>query len=125
VRILLTKWFKGFAKSERITDSALKALVAGIEDGIRGASLGSGLFKYRLAKPGKGKSGGHRVIVCMKRGERLFFVYGFSKSGQENLSDYELKTYKKFAEYLLSLDDASLDYAVAEGRLTELEEGGT
>lgn len=77
-------------------------------------------MRILLAKPGKGKSGGHRVIVCMKHGEKLFFVYGFSKSVQENLSNEELKTYKKFAEYLLSLNDASLEYAVVEGRLTEL-----
>lgn len=82
--------------------------------------MGGGLYKYRLAKPGKGKSGGYRLIVCLKRGERLFFVYGFSKSVQENISGYEVEKYKDFADYLFSLNDADLDNAVKDGRLVEL-----
>lgn len=120
MRILLTKWFKAFAGAESITNESLKALTSGIEDGINGASLGSGLYKYRLSKPGKGKSGGYRVIVCMKRGERLFFVYAFSKSVRENLSRQELEVYRNFADHLLSLSDASLERAIREGVLTEL-----
>jgi hypothetical protein len=30
-----------------------------------------------LAKPGKGKSGGYRVIVGLKRGERIFYLWFF------------------------------------------------
>lgn len=120
MRVLVTKWFRGFARSEGIADASLKNLVTGIEGGVRGVSLGGGLYKYRLAKPGKGKSGGYRVIVCLKRGERLFFVYGFSKSVQENISGYEVEKYKDFADYLFSLNDADLDNAVKDGRLVEL-----
>lgn len=120
MRILLTKWFRQFARSEGIADASLKSLASAIEGGVRGVSLGGGLYKYRLARSGKGKSGGYRVLVCLKRGERLFFVYGFPKSVQENIADHEVREYKKFADYLLALDDASLAYAVANGRLVEL-----
>lgn len=120
MRMLLTKWFRGFAKSEHIPDSDLKTLAAGVEKGVRGVSLGSGVYKYRLPKSGKGKSGGYRVILCMKRAEKLFFVYAFPKSVQENLSDNELKVYRKFSGQLLSLDDAGLEHAIEEGKLIEL-----
>lgn len=120
MRIILTKWFRGFARREDITDASLKALASEIENGIHGASLGGGVYKYRLPRQGKGKSGGYRVIVCMQRGDKLFLVYGFAKSVRDNLSNQDVRTYKNFAEYLFSLDDARLAYAMAEGRLAEI-----
>lgn len=120
MRILLTKWFQGFAKNEHITNASLKTLVSGIEDGIRGVSLGGGLYKYRLAKPGKGKSGGYRVIVGLKRGERIFFIYGFSKSVRENITSPEQKDLGEFAGVLLGLDDDAINKAVDIGKFLEI-----
>lgn len=120
MRILLTKWFRQFAKSEGIANSSLKTLVSEIESGVRGASLGGGLYKYRLAKPGKGKSGGYRVIVCLKRDERLFFIYGFSKADRENITQAEQKDLGEFANTLLGLSEAAIEKAVALGTLKEI-----
>lgn len=120
MRILLTRWFRGFAKSEHITNVSLKALVSGIEDGIRGVSLGGGLYKYRLAKPGKGKSGGYRVIVGLKRGERIIFIYGFPKSVRENITSFEQKDLGEFAKVLLGLDEAAINEAVNAGKFLEI-----
>lgn len=120
MRALLTKWFRQFAKGDGITDNSLKALAKDIEDGVQGVSLGGGLYKYRLAKPGKGKSGGYRVIVCLKRGEKLFFIYGFSKSVRENITRNEQKDLGEFAATLLGLSDKALDKAIDAGELKEI-----
>jgi hypothetical protein len=120
MRILLTKWFRQFAGNEGIANDSLKALASGIEGGEQGASLGGGLYKYRLAKPGKGKSGGYRVIVGMKQGERLFFLYGFSKSVRENITSTEQRDLKEFAKALLDLDDKAIDKMIAAGGFMEI-----
>lgn len=120
MRIVLTKWFRQFAESEGIADDSLKTLVAGIESGRQDVSLGGGLYKCRLPKPGKGKSGGYRVIVCMKQQERLFFLYGFSKSVRENITSGEQADLKDFAKTLLALDNKAMDKLIAAGKFIEI-----
>ncbi len=119
MRIVLTKWFRQFAENEGIANDALKTVAAGLESG-QGVSLGGSLYKCRLAQPGKGKSGGYRVIVCMKREERLFFLYGFSKSDRENITSGEQKDLKDFARTLLDLDGEALDKLIAAEKFTEI-----
>jgi hypothetical protein len=81
-------WFARFAAKEGITDGELKAIVNDVlETGQPAANLGGGVYKVRLARPGKGKSGGYRVIVFFKSGERTFYVYGFAKSVRANISE--------------------------------------
>ncbi len=58
-----------------------------------GMSLGNNCFKIRLAitSKGKGKSGGGRVITCVKIiKETVFLLSVYDKSEQEDLSDKEL-----------------------------------
>jgi hypothetical protein len=54
------------------------------------ADLGGGLIKQRIARPGQGKSGGHRTIIAYKEGKRAVLLYGFPKKDKENLEDDEL-----------------------------------
>jgi hypothetical protein len=81
VRIFKVSWFTRFAVKEGISDSELKDIVDNVlEKDQAEADLGGGVYKVRVARPGKGKSGGYRVIVLFKSGRLTFFVYGFAKS---------------------------------------------
>jgi hypothetical protein len=43
-------------------DEELKSMVNQLEVGQADTDLGSGVYKVRIARPGAGKSGGHRLI---------------------------------------------------------------
>lgn len=61
---------------------------------IQGTPLGKDAYKIRLAisSKGKGKSGGARVITCVKIiSSIVYFVSIYDKSAQTDISDKELK----------------------------------
>jgi hypothetical protein len=121
VRIFKDPWFARFASKEGIQDSDLKEIVNTVLDaGQTDADLGGGVYKVRVARPGKGKSGGYRVIVFYKIRERTFFRYGFAKSAMDNISKGELNFMKKQAKKYLSLSNEQIDMQVAKGRLLEI-----
>ncbi len=65
-----------------------------------GKPLGKDCFKIRLAisSKGKGKSGGARVITCIKiQKEKIYFLTIYDKAEQETVSDTDLKV---FIEYI-------------------------
>jgi hypothetical protein len=62
-----------------------------------------------IARPGEGKSGGHRVIVYFRNEFRTFFVYGFSKSDRSNISEKELKAFKDDAKDRFLLTDEQIE----------------
>lgn len=90
------------------------------DKGLIDADLGGSVIKQRIAKPGRGKSGGYRTIIIFRRGERAFFVYGFAKSNQDNLEKYEEDLYKKSAKELLALTDAQIEQLLKSKALTEV-----
>jgi len=51
--------------------------------------LGSGLYKIRTPKVGKGKSGGFRTIIVYREEYISIFVFGFSKTDKGNLNSEE------------------------------------
>lgn len=57
-----------------------------VEAGLIDADLGSGLIKQRIARQGRGKSGGYRSILIVRSGERAIFVFAFAKSDKPVLS---------------------------------------
>ena len=64
-----------------------------------GEPLGKDCYKVRLAitSKGKGKSGGARVITCVKIiRERIFLLAVYDKSEMENIDDSMLKERLKF-----------------------------
>ncbi|MCY4594202.1 MAG: type II toxin-antitoxin system RelE/ParE family toxin [Bryobacterales bacterium] len=67
---------------------------------------------------GGGRSGGIRTIVLFRRGELAFFVYGFAKSGRENLRRDELKAFRLLADEYLVLDRTGLS---AVGAIIEVQ----
>lgn len=70
-----TRWFARFARRERIDDRSLIEAVERAERGLIDADLGGGLIKQRVARPGKGRSGGYRVIVAYRIRSRAVFLY--------------------------------------------------
>lgn len=120
MRIFKNAWFRRFARQEKIEDKTLQEAVARADRGLIDADLGGGVIKQRIARPGKGKSGGYRTIILFRQGERAFFVYGFAKSKRDNIEKYEEDIYKKAARELLALSDAQLEQLMAMEELTEV-----
>ena len=84
MRGVKTRGFERFAKSEGITDALLVAAIKSAERGLIDADLGGGIIKLRIARPGKGKSGGFRTLIAYKVKARAVFLYGFAKSAREH-----------------------------------------
>lgn len=62
--IYKTRWFDRWARKEGLNDLNLCAAVNEMAVGLYEADLGGGLFKKRIARPGKGKRGGFRTLVA-------------------------------------------------------------
>jgi mRNA-degrading endonuclease RelE of RelBE toxin-antitoxin system len=69
------------------------------ETPVQGESLGNSCYKVRLsiASKGKGKSGGARVITCVKvLRNTVYLLTIFDKSDRENIPDKELSELLKY-----------------------------
>ncbi|MDR2759302.1 MAG: type II toxin-antitoxin system RelE/ParE family toxin [Spirochaetaceae bacterium] len=120
MRVFKNTWFTRFAAREAISDDELKGIVNQLEAGQAGVGLGGGVYKVRISRPGAGKSGGYRVIVFFRRGERIFYVYGFAKSDMGNISDKQLKDFKTTAKITLAYTDEQLDKLVKTNWFVEI-----
>lgn len=100
---LKTKWFEKWSKKRKITDSELVSTLSNIKSNIGSESLGSGLFKVRLARKGEGKSGGYRTFIIFKTNVFSIFVFGIAKNEKENLSKAELIMLRKMAKNISKL----------------------
>jgi len=120
VRIFKNIWFTRFADKEGITDGELRETVSRLEAGQSDADLGGGVYKMRVARSGKGKSGGYRVIVFFRSKERTFFVYGFAKSARDNIDQGELRAFKHRARDVFSLTDEQIGERIQKGTLMEV-----
>jgi hypothetical protein len=121
VRVFKNTWFTRFAAKEGITDGELLEIVNRLEAGQADTDLGCGVYKVRVARSGAGKSGGYRVIVFFRSGERTFYVYGFAKSVRANVSEKELLKLKQRAKTRLSMTDEQIKAALKAGILKEIE----
>ena len=82
--------------------------------------------KERIARPGRGRSGGYRMLVAYRAGDRAVFLYGFAKSERENISQDELLTLREIGAAWLAADTKRIAKAIEEGALQEVtndEEG--
>lgn len=121
MRVFKNKSFNKFASKEKITDVALWQVVEDVEAGKIDADLGEGVIKQRIARPGQGKSSGYRAIILYQKGEKTFFVYGFAKKDEANISPNEEKAFKKSAVILLELSDESLNEQIEAGNFVEVK----
>jgi hypothetical protein len=120
MRIFKTKWFVRFARKEKIENVVLCEAMARAEKGLIDADLGGGLIKQRIARPGAGKSGGFRTVVAYRAGEKAFFIYGFAKSTQENLTPVELGAFQEVALTLFGMSDAEIALEIKRGKQMEI-----
>ncbi len=76
--IYKTRWFDRWARKQGLNNLSLCLAVQEMMEGLYEADLGSELIKKRVARTGKGKSGGFRTLVATNRGDRWIFVFGFA-----------------------------------------------
>ena len=120
MRIFKTKWLARFARREGIDDQSLREAIERAEQGLIDADLGGGLIKQRVARPGRGRSGGYRMIVGYRVKDRAVFLLGFAKNERENIENNELLTLRSQAERWLVADAARLQKELELGNLQEI-----
>ncbi|MDR1950480.1 MAG: type II toxin-antitoxin system RelE/ParE family toxin [Spirochaetaceae bacterium] len=120
MRIFKNTWFTRFADKEAINDNELREAVNQLEVGQADADLGGGVYKQRIARPGTSKSGGYRVIVFFRRGERTFFIYGFAKSDMGNITQKQLRDFKTAAKTTLGYTEQQLAERIKSGLYREI-----
>lgn len=82
--------------------------------------MGGGLVKQRVARPGQGRSGGYRVIIVYRTGDRAVFLYGFAKSERENIEPDELEDLRLIAADFLAANDKEFERIIAQQDLQEI-----
>jgi hypothetical protein len=122
MRIFKTKWLARFARHEGITDHSLREAIERAERGLVDADLGGGLIKLRVARQGKGRSGGFRMIVAYRMKDLAVFLSGFAKNDREDLGPDELAVAHAVAASWLAADQTRIEQALREGKLVEVTE---
>ena len=123
MQVFLTKWMARFARREKISHARLRDAIVRAERGLVDADLGAGLIKQRVARAGKGRSGGYRTIIAYRRAGRAVFLFGFAKSEQENLGADELNTARDIAAIWLPADESKIAQGLQSGELEEVSYG--
>lgn len=98
-KVLVTELFekdlKRLSKKYKSIKNDISTLIQNLKNQpMQGTPLGKNCYKIRLAiaSMGKGKSGGARVITCVKIiSNSGYLVKMYDKTEKENLSDNELK----------------------------------
>lgn len=121
MRIFTNKWFQRYVRKQGLGDQDLCRSIAEMNSGLFDADYGGHVFKKRIARRGKGKSGGHRAIIAMVFDDRAFFVYAFEKSDRSNLTKDEVRSYKELAKDYLGLTQDQLDLAIRQEILFEVK----
>jgi len=86
--------------------------------------LGGGVIKQRIARAGAGRSKGYRSIVLYRKGDKAFFVYGFSKNELDNIQGDEEALFKKVAKSVLALSDEQICLLVETGQFEAVIKDG-
>lgn len=102
--IIITSAFERDAKPLLKKYKSLKNDLASLFESLekepaQGKPLGKDCFKIRMSitSKGKGKSGGARVITCVKiTTEKIFLLTIYDKSEKDDISDKELNELLKF-----------------------------
>jgi hypothetical protein len=119
-RVFKTRTFARWSRKIDLPDRLLCVAVDEIAAGLIDADLGGNVLKKRVPLPGRGKSGGARVLIATRKEERWFFLYGFAKNERGAIDGRELAALQMTAEAMLDLDLPSLDRALRAGELAEI-----
>ncbi len=121
MQLFKTKWFMRYARKERLGDDSLCDAIERAERGIVDADLGGGIIKQRVARAGQGRSGGYRLLIAYRSGNRAVFLYGFAKSERDNIEEDDLETLREIGEAWLEAEEKQLEHAIKEGLLKEVD----
>ena len=116
-----TKAFRRFQRKERMNDAALCAAIERAESGLVDADLGHGLIKQRVAREGSGRRGGFRTIIAYRIGTRAVFVFGFAKSGRDNISNDDERDLADYGAMLIGLNADGIEAMIEDGELRKVE----
>ena len=119
-RILQTRTFCRWLRKTELQDKMLLKAVEEMENGLVDADLGGGVFKKRIALPGRGKSSGARTLIATNRADLWIFIYGFEKNERDNITQPELVFLQGIAHDLLGCSEEALLNAIAQGELEEI-----
>jgi hypothetical protein len=119
-RVFKTRTFSRWSRRSGLPDRTLCAAVAEIAAGLVDANLGGSVYKKRVRMSGRGKSGGARVLVATRLGERWFLLFGFAKNVRDTIDEQERAALQMTAGALLDMDLRSLERALQVGELTEI-----
>jgi hypothetical protein len=120
MKIYKNRTFDRWARKEGLNNLSLCNAVNEMAAGLYDADLGGGLFKKRIAKPGKGKSGGFRTLVATNNEDRWFFIFGFSKNERSNIDKDEEEALKMLSKQLLAYTLEELEQAKNSNALIEV-----
>lgn len=121
MRIFQNKSFKKWATEEGLSDSDFLATIDEMERGLTGDNLGGNIYKKRMGVAERGKSGGVRTIIAYKSENKAFFLVGYAKNEQANISNADEKALKMAAKELLKYSDKEIETAIKAGALIEIE----
>ncbi len=121
MRVFKTRWFARFARSERLDDKSLSEAIGRAARGLIDADLGGGLIKQRVARRGRGRSGGYRMIIAYRVKERAVFLYAFAKNERENIEPDELEDLRLVARGWLEATWERIETALKDGAIQEVQ----
>ena len=119
-QLFKTRTFARWSRKVKVSDKALLKAIAEMATGLIDADLGGAVYKKRVPLPGRGKSGGARILVATRHVNRWFLLYGFGKNEQANIDDREIAALQKLAKALLAMTSEELQHAVAEKELVKI-----
>lgn len=120
MKIYKNRTFDRWARKSGLNNLSLCNAVNEMAAGLYDADLGGGLFKKRIAKPGKGKSGGFRTLIATNNEDRWFFIFGFSKNERSNIDKDEEEALKMLSKQLLAYTPDELEQAKNSNALIEV-----
>lgn len=108
------------AQGLRVERGDLLTAIDRADAGQVAATLGGGLVKLRVARPGGGGRGGYRTIVAMRVKERAIFLEGYAKNATADTPRAILAVHKLYGKSFQALDDAQVDEIARRGEVREI-----
>ncbi len=119
--IYKNKLFNKWAQKEKLSDNTLIEVAEEVINGSVEADLGGYLFKKRVPKPGAGKSGGYRVLLAYKKGNRIIFLHAFAKNKKANISSKEKDALMIIAKSFMAATKKQLQALIKQGSILEVK----
>jgi len=124
LRIFKTEVFLKSSKKMGIPDKALIKIADEIISGNKGDKIGECLYKKRIPRTGRGKSGGYRTLVTYQDGRRLLFIFVYERKEankrKEVLEKDEIKALALYGLGILRMTEKEITDNLRMGFLEEI-----